>query len=138
MTNHQNGPPGLEVGPRSGHHSQAEDADTNDTSNLDSADTKQSRRHDRLAGNARRRVDAMRSTPLGDCGCIRDPEVDRHRCGVEITDVMAEAAVSAVAHLDQLGMPALLDNRTSRAMWRNGHRKLAVAVHRRTAGRHEC
>lgn len=132
MTKDNNGPPRKEVGPRPGYHP-TEDTDIYNTSHSH-ADRKKCRRYDRLAGNARRRVHATHSTPLGDCGCIRDPEVDRHRCGNEITDVMAEAAVAAVLHLDQLGTPALLDNRTTRAMWRNGHRKLAVAVHRRTAG----
>jgi hypothetical protein len=122
-----------EVGPRPVHHPRREDTDTNNTSHA-KADTKQSRRYDRLAGHARRRVHATRSTPIGDCRCIRDPEADRHRCGDEITDVMAEAVVAAVEHLDQLGTPALLDHRTTQAMWRNGHRKLAVAVHHRTAG----
>jgi hypothetical protein len=130
--NHQHGPPRLEVGPRPGHHPRTGDTDTNITSHA-KADTKQSRRYDRPASNARRRVHAMRSTPVGHCGCIRDPEVDRHRCGGdEITDVMAEAAVSAVVHLDQLGTPALLDTDTCRAIWRIGHHKLSVAVHRRT------
>jgi hypothetical protein len=132
MTLTKNGPPGLEVAPLPGHYPRREDTDTNNTSQA--KDIKQSRRYDRLAGNVRRRAHATRSNPLGDCGCIGDPEVDRHRCGDEITDVMAEAAVSAVVHLDQLGTPALLDNRTCRAMWHIGHRKLSVAVHRRTAG----
>lgn len=37
MTNHQNGPPGLEVGPRPGHHPRTEDTDTNNTSSHDTA-----------------------------------------------------------------------------------------------------
>jgi hypothetical protein len=50
MTNHQNqnGPPGLEVGPRPGHHSRTGATDTNLTSTLDSTDTEilsQHRRH---------------------------------------------------------------------------------------------
>jgi hypothetical protein len=90
--------------------------------------------YDRLAGNARRFAAKRRMEPLPPCGCIRDPEYDRHRCGGEISDHMAQAAVSAIEHLDELGVPALLDRRTCQAVWRFGHRKLAVAVHRRTAG----
>ena len=72
--------------------------------------------------------------PLGPCGCIRDPDYDRHVCDGEISDNMAEAAIAAIVLLDQLGTPGLLDERTCRAMWRIGHRRIATAVHRRTAG----
>jgi hypothetical protein len=72
--------------------------------------------------------------PIPPCGCVRDPDVDRHRCGGEISNHMAEAAVTAINHLDQLGTPGLLDERSCRAMWRIGHRNLAEAVHRRTGG----
>jgi hypothetical protein len=95
--------------------------------------------YDALAGNRRRRRFAasrrMPPIPTCVCGrCVRDPFVDRPRCGDEIGDHMAEAAAAAVALLDQLGTPGLLDRRTCAAMWRIGHRRLAEAVHRRTAG----
>lgn len=90
--------------------------------------------YDRLAGNARWYGASRRSTPLGSCGCVRAPDYDRHRCDGEISDHMAEAAATALLHLDQLGAPGLLDARTCRAMWRIGHRRLAVAVHARTSG----
>jgi len=97
--------------------------------------TADSRRFDDLAARARRRRAAIRSTVISTCSCsIRDPDVDKHTCGHEITDVQAAAAVAAVILLDQLGTPGLLDERTCRAMHRIGHRKLAAAVHRRTAG----
>lgn len=89
---------------------------------------------DRLARNARRHSAARRLAPLPPCGCIRDPDRDRHRCGGEISDHMAEAAVTALEHLDELGTPGLLDRRTCQAIWRIGHRRLADAVHRRSAG----
>ncbi|WRO42740.1 Hypothetical protein MUW33_2790 [Mycobacterium canetti] len=73
-------------------------------------------------------------TPISPCGCIRDPEHDRHRCDSEISDRRARAAVDAIVHLDRAGYPGLADDRTCRAMWQIGHRDLAVAVHRRTAG----
>ena len=72
--------------------------------------------------------------PLAPCGCIRDPAADRHRCGDQISDNMAQAAATAVAHLDDLGTPPLLDHRTCQAMWRIGHHELAAEVYNRTAG----
>jgi hypothetical protein len=93
--------------------------------------------YEALAGNRRRFGASRRMPPIPTCmcgRCVRDPDLDRHRCGDEISDVQAEAAVAAIQLLDQLGTPGLLDDRTCRAMWRIGHRRLATAVHRRTAG----
>lgn len=109
------------------------------TAELAKADTHDSalpehQRHDPLAGNAQRFGTSRRTAPLGLCGCIRDPEHDRHRCKGEISDVMADGAVAAVMHLDRLGTPGLLDDRTCRAVWRIGHPAVAEAVHRRTVG----
>jgi hypothetical protein len=42
MISHENGPPGLDVGPRPGYHPRTEGTDTNHTSNLDIADTRES------------------------------------------------------------------------------------------------
>jgi hypothetical protein len=89
---------------------------------------------DVAAGKARRRGHALRSVPLGACSCVRDPDVDRHRCGGEISDKMAQAAVAAIAELDALGTPGLLDRETCRAMYRLGYHRLALDVHRRTSG----
>jgi hypothetical protein len=41
---------------------------------------------DALAGNARRYGASRRMAPLPPCGCVRDPEYDRHVCGGEISD----------------------------------------------------
>ncbi len=70
------------------------------------------------------------------CGCIGDPHAGchRHDHSGDISDVQAEGAVTAIEHLDALGTPGLLDDRTCRAMRRIGHRALAEAVHRRTTG----
>lgn len=67
---------------------------------------------DDLAARARRFDASRRIVPIGPCGCIRDPAVDRHRCDGEISDHMAESAVAAVVHLDGLGTPGLLDRDT--------------------------
>jgi hypothetical protein len=93
--------------------------------------------YDRLEANALRFAASRRMAPIPSCGCgrcVRDPDYDRHRCGDEISDHMAEAAVDAIVTLDQLGTPRLLDERTCRAMARVGRRDLAVAVRRRTTG----
>lgn len=89
---------------------------------------------DPLAANGRRHAYSRRTPPVWPCGCIRDPDRDRHRCSVEVSDNMAEAAVAAITHLDELGTPGLLNTATCQAMWRVGRHKLAAEVHRRTAG----
>ena len=89
---------------------------------------------DPLAANARSFAAGRRMVPISECGCIRNPGVDRHACGTEITDKMAEAAVTAITHLDELGTPGLLDPDTCRAMHRVGHRALAFKVYRRSTG----
>jgi hypothetical protein len=105
--------------------------------NTNTANDNRSGRHqpfDALAANGRRFGAKRKMPPLGPCGCIRDPDYDRHVCGGEISDHMAEAAAAAIVLLDQLGTPGLLDRRTCAAVWRIGHRRLAEAVHRRTTG----
>ena len=72
---------------------------------------------DQLHQRRRAYASSRRMTPVGPCGCIRHPEVDKHRCGGEITDVLAEAAVAAAVHLRRLGVPGLFDTDTCRAMW---------------------
>jgi hypothetical protein len=83
-------------------------------------------RSDDLAARGRRRGTALRSTVISTCSCIRDPETDRHRCGGAITDKQVGAAVAAAAHLEHLGTPGLFDIDTTRALWRRGHRRLAL------------
>jgi hypothetical protein len=129
MPGNDAGPPESEVPAPKG---PAPTTATVDTAN-DSRSSRQSR-YDALAGNARRFAAKRRTAPLPPCGCIRDPDYDRHVCGGEISDNMAEAAVAAVVLLDQLGTPGLLDERTCRAIWRIGQHRIATAVHRRSAG----
>lgn len=79
-------------------------------------------------------IASRRMPPLEPCGCIRHPEVDKHRCGKAISDKQAQAAVAAIEHLADVGTPGLMDRDTCRAMWRIGSRDLAVQVDARTQG----
>lgn len=67
------------------------------------------------------------------CGHRGDPHAPCNHCELE-TDRQVEAAVTAVEHLDEHGLPALVDRATCRAMWKAGHRRLAAELHRRTTG----
>jgi hypothetical protein len=92
-------------------------------------------RFDDLAARGRRRAARHRSTVISACACtIKDPDVDRHRCGDGITDRMAEAAVAAAEHLQLLGTPGLFDRPTCQAMWRADHHELAAESFRYSHG----
>jgi hypothetical protein len=91
------------------------------------------RRHWRNA----RRESAMRSTPLGPCGCIRDPDLDRHRCDTlnpnharvhDLSDQQIVGAVAAAQHLLARDLPPVFDTGTLRGMWRAGHHRLVDRV----------
>lgn len=135
MTEPRNGPPGKDVSPDASHGARANHRASHDTTTAHN-DNRSERQQpfDVLAGNARRYAAARRLTPIGGCGCVRDPDVDRHRHDGEISDHQADAAVAAVELLDSLGTPGLLDTATCQAVWRAGHRRIAVAVHARTTG----
>lgn len=62
-------------------------------------------------------------TPVSECGCIVDPDFDKHRCG---TEVEADAIVAAALHLRAVGAPGLFGTNECRAMWREGHHRLAA------------
>jgi hypothetical protein len=136
MTEQENAPPEKGVSPSASQGARANQQVSRDTTTTANDDNRSGARQpfDVLAGNARRLGASRRMVPMPPCSCVRDPGCDRHRCDGAVSDHQAEAAVAAVAHLDELGTPGLLDERTCRAMWRIGHRALAEAVHRRTAG----
>lgn len=67
------------------------------------------------------------------CGHRGDPFAGCRR-HVELSDVQAEGAVSAIEHLNAIGTPGLADSLTCRAMARVGRRDLAESVFRRTWG----
>lgn len=74
-----------------------------------------------------RRTASHRLPPIGACGCIRDPDVDRHQCHADgPSEVLVDAAAAALTHLDRIGTPGLLDTGTCRALWRRGYRRLSA------------
>ena len=75
-----------------------------------------------------RRESAMRSTPLGLCGCVRDPDLDRHRCYDALSDRQIVGAVAAAHHLLARDLTPIFDTDTLRAMWRSGHHRLVDRV----------
>jgi hypothetical protein len=133
------GPPGPEKERPGGYQAARPDQKLADTTTNNHHDNRPGRQapYDALVGNGRRFAASRRMEPIPTCRCgrcVRDPDYDRHRCGDEISDRMAEAAVAAVELLDGMGLPALLDDRTCRAVWRVGRRDLAVESYRRSHG----
>lgn len=80
---------------------------------------------------------ARRMTPLSVCGCIRDPERDRHWCDPNRppTEVDVDGYGAAVAHLDRHGLTAAPRLDELRELWRRGgvERRLAQSVIQRWA-----
>lgn len=66
---------------------------------------------------ALRRESALRSTPLHPCGCIRDPNHDRHRCH-GMSDRQVAGAVAAAHHLLELDLTPIFNIEMLRLMWR--------------------
>jgi hypothetical protein len=78
---------------------------------------------------ARRYAASRRLPPLWPCGCIRDPAVDRHRCGrVGISDRWVYAGAAAAAHLLELGYTPILELEVRQALWRRGGTDRALAA----------
>lgn len=73
---------------------------------------------------AGRRRDSRRLPPIGICGCIRDPDHDRHGCGGEITDRQLQGAVDAAPHILDAGYLPIFDLPTLRELWKSGHHQL--------------
>jgi hypothetical protein len=67
----------------------------------------------------RRRQAAQRMVPLGQCGCVRDPVYDRHRCGRRpLTEKMIDAGADAARHFLDAGYPPIFDAETLQALSR--------------------
>lgn len=81
----------------------------------------------------RRCYAAARRVPPRACGCPDDSWPCRCR-KLPISDQMADAAVSAAELLNEVGAPGIFDRPTCQAMWRRGHRDLAVACDRYSGG----
>jgi hypothetical protein len=134
------GPPGTEndSGPapppgRPGHH----DSGATKPPNEDKPNP--SRRHcgaETLAGLQRRHGAARRLPPISRCGCIRDPDHDRHRCGDAITETMVDGYRDAVLHLRHLGLLAAPLQPEVQMLWRRGgdDRRLAQELYQLAGG----
>jgi hypothetical protein len=79
---------------------------------------------DAPAALQRRRKASRRLPSIGTCGCIRDPQHNRHRCGGQITDRQLQGAVDAAHHLLDAGYPPIFDVPTLRELWKSGHHQL--------------
>ena len=110
MMRRDSGPPEKEAGPLAKGPANAEDTPITSTASLN--------------GARRRCAAARRLLPLGRCGCIRDPDHDRHRCGGQISERQVAGAVAAAHHLRSAGLPPIFDLPTLRALWRPGHHQL--------------
>jgi hypothetical protein len=83
-------------------------------------------RYDHFKGMQRRAAARKFCPPISTCGCVVDPDFDRHDCHDDITDVMADAAVSAALHLLAVGTAGIFSKDLCRTMWRRGHPQLAA------------
>lgn len=95
--------------------------------------TTTSRFHGDLAGRYRL---ARQLPALTACGCIRDPDHDKHRCdSPRPTERDVDGYGAAVAHLDRHGLTAAPRVDELRALWRRGgaERRLAQQVVQRWA-----
>jgi hypothetical protein len=93
-------------------------------------------RHFHAAG-LRRREAALRLPPIGRCGCTRDPELDRHRCGARpLSEKMVDAGAATAKHFLEIGFVPLLELDVLRALYRRGgdDRALARELHELAGG----
>jgi hypothetical protein len=139
MSRRDSGPPGLEVGEGrppgepanvekvvSSHSSPSPTPTTAKKQKPARVDCITNRRQcgdDTLAALHRRLV-SRRLPPIGTCGCIRDPQHDRHRCGDQITDRQLQGAVDAAHHILEAGYLPIFDVPTLRELWKSGHHQL--------------
>jgi hypothetical protein len=89
------------------------------------------------AGGRRRREAALRLPPIGRCGCIRDPDLDRHRCGARpLTDHQLDGWRATAQHLLEVGCPPLLELDVLRALHKRGgdNRQLAQELYELAGG----
>lgn len=69
-------------------------------------------------GGLRRAAAKLLMPPLDPCGCIRDPEHDRHRCRDDMTPAQADAVVAAANYLESHGYTPVFAPHALRAAWR--------------------
>lgn len=154
MTDHRNGPPERQVGPRPGHHSRTEDTDTNNhhvTGSPQSSPRTANRPgsalvwlpctrtypQDLRSQRDRRRDSAKRSVPL-DCGCPTGPHRDPISClrtSPPLTDHQLDSWRDAALHLlATTGRTPIVPLEVRRALWRRGDRRVAEWLHEASGG----
>ncbi|BBY82957.1 hypothetical protein MPUL_41150 [Mycolicibacterium pulveris] len=69
-------------------------------------------------GGRRRAAAKLLMPPLEPCGCIRDPDHDRHRCRDDITLAQADAVIATANYLESIGCTPVFEPHTLRAAWR--------------------
>lgn len=69
-----------------------------------------------VAGNARRFGASRRMAPISRCSCVRDPDVDRHRCD----DDRARGYEDAARHLLSHGLMPAANRAAMQQMWQSG------------------
>jgi hypothetical protein len=85
------------------------------------------------AGGRRRREAALRLPPIGRCGCIRDPDLDKHRCGARpLSDHQVDGWRSAAIDIIEDGYVPIVPAEVVRRLWKRGgrDRRLAQQLHR--------
>ena len=80
------------------------------------------------AGGLRRREAALRLPPIGRCGCIRDPDLDKHRCGARpLTEHQFDGWRATAEHILEGDSVPIVPVEAVRAMWRRGGRDRQLA-----------
>lgn len=80
------------------------------------------------AGGRRRREAALRLPPIGRCGCIRDPDLDEHRCGARpLTEHQFDGWRATAEHILEGDSVPIVPVEAVRAMWRRGGRDRQLA-----------
>jgi hypothetical protein len=80
------------------------------------------------AGGWRRRQAALRLPPIGRCGCIRDPDRDKHRCGPRpLTEHQIDSWRSAAIGIIEDGHAPIVPIEVVRRLWKRGGRDRQLA-----------